>query len=192
MAYSNIVAAIAKTVLEARVKVLEDIKTFVIEKVDEDSADTFKELFDDFRKEFDKTVEEESKGLLKGGRKGKGAKKGGGAAGGEKRTRKPTPYNMFVSENMKRFKQENPALNGKETMKMAMEAWSALSDDEKKAYREKMLSSSGSEEEKEEKESEKEDETEPEEEKEPEPEPEPEPEEKKKPAAKKGGKKGAK
>ena len=180
MAYSNIVSAITKTVLEARLKVLEDVQAFVLSKVDEDSAEAIKEFFDDFRKEFNKTVEEESK-LVK---KGKGR---AGAKNGEKRTRKPTPYNMFVSENMKRFKQENPKLNGKETMKMAMEAWSALSDEEKKAYREKVLSETESSEE--DKKSEK---VEEESEKESEEESEPEPEVKKKPAAKKGGKKGAK
>lgn len=163
-------------------KVLEDVQTYVIDKVDEDSVDAIKELFDDFRKEFEKAMEEEAKQNKVSKKKGS---KGAGGDAAPKRTRKPTPYNMFVSENMKRFKQENPALNGKETMKMAMEAWSALSEDDKKAYREKVLAEQENSSDKEMEEEPKTEESE--EEKEPEVE-----EKKPKKGGAKGGKKGAK
>ena len=48
MSYANIVAAIAKEVQEARLKVLEDVQAYVLDKVDEESAEAIKELFDDF------------------------------------------------------------------------------------------------------------------------------------------------
>ncbi len=130
--YSNIVSAIAKAVSDARLKVLDDVEAYVLDKVDEDSAEAIKELFNDFKEKFTKDIEEEMKEMKKKGRKS--AK----TADGEKRTRKPTPYNVFVSETMKRFKVENPTFNGKQIMKMAMEAWKAMSDEEKTAYREKV------------------------------------------------------
>ncbi len=130
--YSNIVSEIAKAVREARLKVLDDVEAYVLDKVDEDSADAIKELFNDFKEKFNKDVEEEMKELKKKGRKSTKT------ADGEKRTRKPTPYNVFVSETMKRFKVENPTFNGKQIMKMAMESWKAMSDEEKTAYREKV------------------------------------------------------
>jgi len=136
MSYANIISAIAKEVQEARLKVLEDVQAFVLDKVDEESAEAIKELFDDFRKEFDKTLKEETVAIKKGVKKGSGAKTGEKKTGGS--GRKPTAYNMFVSENMKRFKNENPSLKGKETMKLAMEAWGALSEEQKNEYRKKM------------------------------------------------------
>jgi len=144
-AYTNIVAAIAKAVMEARLKVLDEVQAYVLDKVDEDSAEAIKELFDGFKEEFNKSVEDEMKEVKTMKKKG-GRKNSSASENTEKRTRKATPYNVFVSENMKRFKVENPSFNGKQIMKMAMDAWKAMSDDEKTAYREKINRQSTSEE----------------------------------------------
>jgi hypothetical protein len=46
----------------------------------------------------------------------------------------PRPYTMFVTEQMKFIRSENPDIMNKSVMKLAGEKWRSLSDDEKKKY----------------------------------------------------------
>ena len=49
----------------------------------------------------------------------------------------PSPYNSFVSQQMKKLKEEKPELNSTEIMRLAAEKWKNLSDNDKKALYEK-------------------------------------------------------
>jgi len=49
----------------------------------------------------------------------------------------PTPYIMFVQENMKLIKEENPTLPGKDIMRKVCEKWKAITDEEKQKYHDK-------------------------------------------------------
>ena len=49
----------------------------------------------------------------------------------------PSPYNSFVSQQMKKLKEEKPDLNSTEIMRMAAEKWKNLSETDKKALYEK-------------------------------------------------------
>ncbi len=49
----------------------------------------------------------------------------------------PSPYNSFVSQQMKKIKEENSELNSTEIMRMAAEKWKNLSENDKKALYEK-------------------------------------------------------
>lgn len=46
----------------------------------------------------------------------------------------PRPYTLFVTEQMKIIRSENPDIMNKSVMKLAGEKWRSLSDDEKKKY----------------------------------------------------------
>jgi hypothetical protein len=46
----------------------------------------------------------------------------------------PRPYTLFVTEQMKLIRSENPDIMNKSVMKLAGEKWRLLSDDEKKKY----------------------------------------------------------
>jgi hypothetical protein len=49
----------------------------------------------------------------------------------------PSPYNSFVSQQMKKIKEENSELNSTEIMRLAAEKWKNLSENDKKAIYEK-------------------------------------------------------
>lgn len=49
----------------------------------------------------------------------------------------PSPYNSFVSQQMKKLKEENSELNSTEIMRKAAEKWKNLSENDKKALYEK-------------------------------------------------------
>lgn len=49
----------------------------------------------------------------------------------------PTPYIMFVQENMKIIKEENPTLPGKDIMRKVCEKWKSITDEEKQKYQDK-------------------------------------------------------
>jgi len=46
----------------------------------------------------------------------------------------PRPYTLFVTEQMKIIRSENPDIMNKSVMKLAGEKWRSISDDEKKKY----------------------------------------------------------
>jgi len=115
--YTNIVAAIDNTVSEAKLSMLDDVQTFILDKVDEDSASAIKELFDEYRAKFTKEMAEakkSSKKLFK--EKGKKEKK-------PKTDRKPSAYNVFVGDKIKEIRAANPGMVAKDAMKLAMAAW---------------------------------------------------------------------
>ncbi len=57
----------------------------------------------------------------------------------------PTPYILFVQENMKLIKEENPTLPGKDIMRKVCEKWKTISDEDKKKYQDKCATATSSE-----------------------------------------------
>ncbi len=115
--YTNIVAAIDNIVSDAKLSMLDDVQKFILDKVDEDSSNAIKELFEEYRSKFTKELAEakkSSKKLFK--EKGKKDKK-------PKTDRKPSAYNIFVGEKIKEIRTANPGMVAKEAMKLAMAAW---------------------------------------------------------------------
>ena len=49
----------------------------------------------------------------------------------------PRPYTLFVTEQMKEIRAENPAVSNTDVMKLAGEKWRAMSDSDKKQYYDK-------------------------------------------------------
>jgi len=116
--YNAILLAVENTVLEAKTSMLNDIQKFILEKVDEDSSEAIRELFDEFRTTFNKEVAESKKTTKKLGKE-RGAKKEKKA----KTDRKPSAYNIFVGDKIKAIRAANPGMVAKDAMRQAMEAW---------------------------------------------------------------------
>jgi len=115
--YHAILAAVDNTILDAKLSMLNDIQKFILEKVDEDSSEAIRELFDDFRSGFNREVAEAKKTSRKMGKERvKKDKK-------PKGDRKPSAYNVFVGEKIKEIRAANPGLIAKEAMRQAMDAW---------------------------------------------------------------------
>lgn len=54
--------------------------------------------------------------------------------GNVKEKKKPTVYNMFIGNRIKKLKTDNPNVNAKELLKMASTEWRKMSTEEKKQY----------------------------------------------------------
>jgi RNase P/RNase MRP subunit p29 len=54
--------------------------------------------------------------------------------GNVKEKKKPTVYNMFIGNRIKKLKTDNPDVNAKELLKMASTEWRKMSTEEKKQY----------------------------------------------------------
>ena len=115
--YNAILVAVDNTILDAKLAMLNDIQKFILEKVDDDSSEAIRELFDDFRTGFNREVAEAKKTTKKLGKERvKKEKK-------PKGDRKPSVYNVFVGQKIKEIRASNPGLVAKEAMRQAMEAW---------------------------------------------------------------------
>lgn len=55
--------------------------------------------------------------------------------GNEKAKRAPSAYNLYVKENVKELKGKNPEKKAKDLMSEVATMWKALSDEEKKIYK---------------------------------------------------------
>lgn len=96
---------------EVSLSTVDKLAEFLATKIEFD--DDMKELFEEFKT----ALKEEHKATAKGGKRGKNAD------GTEKKKRAPTPYNLFIKDEITRMKKENPALSGKELMTAATAAW---------------------------------------------------------------------
>lgn len=112
-AYPQIVQAIENTLVETKLKFLEEVEKYVLGKMEDESATVVKEFFDEFRTTFQKEVADAKKAATKGAKKEKK----------EKADRKPSEYNIFVGEKIKEIRTQNPGMPAKEAMKLAMTLW---------------------------------------------------------------------
>ena len=102
--------AFAKFVSETQSETVDQVFTFLNEKLDVD-AETLTDLASQFKELHKNDV------VSLGGGDEKTAKK-------PKKTRVPSAYNLFIRDQMKLLKGGDPSLNGQELMKKATQAWS--------------------------------------------------------------------
>lgn len=121
MALTKVNVALAGLIEETSLSTVEKLIAFLGEKIEID--DDMKQYFDEFKA----SIKNEAKvDLKKASKKDAGEKK-------EKRTRPPSPYNMYIRDKMAEFKAAGHTGN---LMKMAIEAWNKdkeakTTDDEK-------------------------------------------------------------
>jgi hypothetical protein len=121
VSFTGVKKAVEKIVIEAKSKLLDDFEIFVKSKVDEESYDSLKELFDEYKDKLSKLAvkieEEPSNTKTKKGRKAP-------LKDGEVPAKKAlSPYNIFIQEKIREFKLSNPDMKGQELMKKATQAW---------------------------------------------------------------------
>ena len=115
MAYITVTQAISKIVLDAKLSVVKDVKTFLESKIDTDLSSYFVE----FTESLEKNEKTEMKASLKDAKK-----KNKKNSTIEKKVREPSVYNLYVKDMMKSFKEKNPDIkDGKELMKMLGNEW---------------------------------------------------------------------
>jgi len=116
-AYTAIVSAVAKTVMEAKLKVVDDLVAFLETKIEVD--DELKAIFGSFK---DSLKENEEKAVKAVSKKGKG--KASDSSDGEKKKRAPSLFNLFVKDKMPELKAQHPEIkDGKQMISLASEAW---------------------------------------------------------------------
>jgi hypothetical protein len=119
-AFAAITAAVDTVVFDAKHKVINDFKTFLEEKIDFD--DDMKGYFEEFLNSI-KKPSPPSKSKKTSKKNATNADEG--SASTEKRKRKPSAYNMYISTKMAEIKANDPSKKGKDLMKAAIEAWNA-------------------------------------------------------------------
>lgn len=107
---------------ETTASTVDKLAAFLSEKIEFD--DDMKALFEEFKK----TAKEEIRASFKtaaatAGKKGRGGKD---AAGGEKKKREPSAYNLFIKDKMAEIKAKRPELKGKDLMKEAIVEWKKI------------------------------------------------------------------
>ena len=115
MDYTNVTKAVVALVADTKTKQFEDLKAFVLGKVDADSAEALTEIFDEY-----KTTLEASLAADK-----KKASKPPVAEKKEKVKRPPSEYNLFIGAEMKKLRAATPSMTAKEAMAAAIQAWKA-------------------------------------------------------------------
>jgi hypothetical protein len=120
MSYPTVNQAIAKLIMEAKLKVVDDLETAL-----ECEEEEFKAAIKKFR---DSLVESEEAAVKDAGKKSKRAAKTAktSAASGSndsKKKRQASCFNLFVKDIMPSIAAENPEMKGKETMAAASAAW---------------------------------------------------------------------
>jgi hypothetical protein len=118
MSYPQIISAVNAAVTAANAKLFDELKAFIVEEIDEESAEAITALFDKFKEEKMsqvQAVEPKAKKAKKGEKADKEVK--------EKTKRAPSAYNIFVSEKMKELRAADSSLGGKDAMKQAMAMW---------------------------------------------------------------------
>jgi len=101
MSLTAINRAVNSIIADAKTKFLDDIKEFILSNLDEESAESMKELFDKFQEKLPEPVKEKK----------------------ERTKRAPSEYNKFVGEKMRELKAADSTLSGKEAMQQAMKMW---------------------------------------------------------------------
>lgn len=112
------------------------IVSVFVEKIDKTKAYSRKELIEtlteickEAKKKVDKTDEE-----AQPRKRGRPMKIRLDKDGNVKEKKKPTAYNLFIGNRIKKLKTDNPDTNAKELLKMASTEWKNMSLDEKKQY----------------------------------------------------------
>jgi hypothetical protein len=111
----NLNKAVSKLVDDVQVLTLDKVLVFVKTYLPEDSQAKFVTDFDEFKK----TLKQENVNLLA---TNDSVKKGSTT---ERKKRVPSEYNIFIGSKIKELKEKNKEKNGKDLMKMAIEAWKA-------------------------------------------------------------------
>lgn len=99
---------------ETALTTVDKLAEFLATKIEFD--DDMKQTFDEFKT----ALKEEYKASSKAS-----GKKKTNADGTEKKKRAPTPYNLFIKDQIVALKQDNPSWTGKELMAAATAAWKA-------------------------------------------------------------------
>jgi hypothetical protein len=108
-------SAVAKTVMEAKLKVVDDLVAFLETKIEVD--DELKTIFGSFKESLKETEEKAVKAVSKKGKKG-------GADEVEKKKRAPSLFNLYVKDKMPELKAQHPEVkDGKQMIAFASEAW---------------------------------------------------------------------
>jgi hypothetical protein len=119
MALTNVNNAIAKLVVETRIEIVDKMKAYLKEKLEMEESD-LNELVDEFKNTLDLKVKD-----IKVTKKGKKNEEEG-----EEKTKKKRvagPYNLFLGEQIKMFKIQDPeSKESKKFMSNAQEAWKTL------------------------------------------------------------------
>ena len=115
MAYPSITSALAKIVMDAKMKVMSDLIEQLESEFDmkDDSMEDLKNFFEKFQKDL-KSSEEEVVKIA-----GKKSKKDGT----EKKKRAPSAYNLFIKDMSPVLKEKNPNVKGKELMALTSAEW---------------------------------------------------------------------
>jgi len=113
--YANVISAVEAAVAEAKQKLFEDVKAYIMGEIDDDSVEAIKDLFDKFVEDNAKTFEKPKKSKKRGSDEDKPVKA----------KRAPSEYNKFVGQKMKDIRAADPSLSAKEAMKLAMQEWNA-------------------------------------------------------------------
>jgi hypothetical protein len=115
MSYPTVNQAIAKLMMEARLKVVDELEAAL-----ECEEEEFKAAIKKFR---DSLVESEEKMVKDAGKKSKKAAKSASDSDDSKKKRQASCFNLFVKDIMPTIAAENPEMKGKETMAAASAAW---------------------------------------------------------------------
>lgn len=122
-AYPAIASAITASIHDSNMETLDKFMNFLVERIEGD-VDEMKEFLADFKKKLASDFETESKKI----------KKSNKAVKTEKKKRGATGYSLFIGMQMKKIREENPTMDGKEVMAEAMKYWSSLTPEEKEKY----------------------------------------------------------
>jgi hypothetical protein len=121
MSYPTVNQAIAKLIMEAKFKVVDDLEAAL-----ESENEEFRLATLPFIKKFkDVLMEIETAAVKDAGKKNKKAAKAtsGSDSDDSKKKRQASCFNLFVKDIMPTIAAENPEMNGKETMAAASAAW---------------------------------------------------------------------
>jgi hypothetical protein len=116
MAFPTVQSAVAKVVMDAKLKVFDDLVTFLDAKIEID--DELKVALAAFK---DSLKESEEKAVKAAGKK---SKKNASDGETEKKKRAPSLFNLFVKDKMPELKAQHPDVkDGKLMIGFASEAW---------------------------------------------------------------------
>jgi len=106
MAYPSVISAVSAIVVLERTKFFEELKSYILSNVDDDSSEALKDMFTSFEdmhlSKTAKTTKEEKIVKTK---------------------RAPSDYNRFVGEKIKELRASDTSLSAKDAMQQAMVLW---------------------------------------------------------------------
>lgn len=120
VSFGPVKKAVEKLVVEAKTKVVLDFEQFIQSKVDEETFDSLKDLFDEYKDTMSKLVVKLDDDPVSK----KGKRKGGGQEPSVHVKKALSPYNIFIKNKIKELKVQFPDMKGQQLMKTATEAWS--------------------------------------------------------------------